>query len=1225
MPQIMGFRIIFLIAFFFNTLLSLGQNDSERNSFLGSLNEVEKEQLLNQWLIEADNYKVWSHEARISYATAVYENAASNQPVKMKAIKSLAGLHFEAGELDKAYAYSDTLYGYAMKHKDHNSIITSSLYKGTIHRFKGDYYRALNHTYDAYRLAVDKNVSNLLSATLNSLGLIYFNLANNQKAIPLFEEALEIALEQRDTNQLILTYMYLGDLKLSQKNFDQATALFKKGLELAVENNEIVHIAAFHNKMGNVLRNSTSLDEAIEWYSKALKQLDGMVSAELKAIVYRDMGIAYFFKNDFQQALNYVNKSLEISNSSDFKRYTRDNFYTLSQIHYKMGSTSDAYNFLSRYIEINESLFSNHLINSISYFNERLYQSERKEEIYRIKLQRNILVLIIAILAFIFLGSLALLLLKSYRENRKYIDKLKATIKEKEITESALRQSEDNYHTFIRTLNEALVVLDNNNRIEFVNYKACKLLDSEHQEDLLGIDFQTLLLTPEDEKLFRDKMELQKIGITDSYEMQIKTIRESVLWVNINSAPILDPYQNPKGSVNLISNITERKLNEQSYNELTTSLNQKIKQLNCMYDISDISGVPGISLEEIIEKSLEIIPVGLRYSHDIGVQVMFNNRIFSSKNYKDTPWSYTVPIKVQKKKLGYLKVNYLEEKPMVNRDAFHFNEKILLKNISEKFGQILESKNMNQHLRESQEKLQEVQKLAKIGNWERNLVTNQCVFSESFFDIAEITNEKRKFFDFDRFLDILHPDDKPQVANMDDDLTSKNAKYLANLYYRIITPTGIIKYIFSTRKIIKDETGQLIRCVYIVQDITDQKVNQDLKYNIEIALKTSEAKQQFLANMSHEMRTPMNGIMGMVDFLLRTDLTPEQLDFTRTIKDSSEGLLNILNDIIDLSIIEAGKFRIKSQTFSLKDMLEKIRGLFAALTRHKELSLKINVDNKIPTHIITDESRLYQVLTNLVSNAVKFTETGEILLNVKIENAHKDQMELLVEVIDSGPGIKPSQLENIFKPFELSDDGINNKQNEGTGLGLAISKKLVELLGGNIGVVNNSKRGCTFYFTFTITLPKMKVPNNKLPAHQNVNIIEKNLKGVKVLFVDDQKVNQKVISLMLKHVQCEVTIASNGKEALKLIGENDFDIILLDIVMPIMDGRTAFRELRKKYPYHPPVIALSANVLEEDKEEYLADGMNDYISKPVNAEVLYQKLTYWYNYRLAQQLKDVKK
>jgi PAS domain S-box-containing protein len=1212
------FVCLLLLLFSYSTI-SGAKTDFPDNSFFVNLSDTEKNVLLEEWIKESNKQKKWSHQARLNFALAAYENAGDFHPLKMRAMYCLAELYFNEGRFDEAFAFFDTLSTYANQNNDIGLDVSVKNFEGNIYRYKGDYYSALGKIHDAYKLTIKHKIDSLLPMTLNNLGVVYRNLADNFKANEYYEKALQSAIFHKDTNQIIQAYANMGNLAWFEKQLEKALEYYTIGLNLAQKSNDVQQMASLNNNLGNIYRDNFQINEALDHYYRALYFLNEVTLVGLKAVILRNIGIAYQISGNYAKALEYLNSSLEITQTVELNRFTRDNFLSLAQIYGEQGLMDEAYRSLSSYVEINKQLFNDQLINSINYFNERIFDAERKEQELLFRNERNMLLLILVVMAFAFMLSMLIVLLKNHKQKRIHIEKLQATLKEKDATEAALRQSENNYQTFIRTLNEGLVVLDSTNKIEFLNFKASNILGSDSMDDLIGFAFERFLFSPEDEKVFRDKMELQKIGIADHYEIQLKNLNGDILWISISSAPLLDINQNAKGSVNLISNVTERKQTEQTYNELTTNLNQKIKQLNCMYDISDISGVPGITFEEIIEKSLEIIPVGLKYSHDIAVQVMFDNKVFSSENYKETPWSYMVPIKVQKKKLGYLKVLYLEEKPTINKDAFHFNEKILLKNISEKFGQILEAKNMERTLRESQEKLQEVQKLAKIGNWERDFTTNQIIYSDIFYDILEISPEKKRFFDHDKFIELVHPDDKSLVENLDLDLIGSNPKSVVNINYRIITGKGMIKHIYSTRKIVTDDSGKAIRCVYTMQDVTEQKVNQELKNNIDVALKTAEAKQRFLANMSHEMRTPMNGIMGMVEFLLKTRLNQEQLDYTKTIKESSEGLLKILNDILDLSKIEAGKFQIRNQTFDLKPMLERLRGLFAALTRNKDLKLSITLDENIPEKIVTDENRLYQVITNLVSNAVKFSEKGEIKLNMVLDSHLKEQMVILVEISDTGPGIRENEKEQLFIPFSQVDEN-QTKKTEGTGLGLAITKKLVELLGGNIGVQNNKGKGCTFFFTFTAFKPR-NLYINKEPEKKDIKITNPNLDGLRVLCVDDKKVNQKVVTLMLTHANCVVTLASNGKEALEAMENNEFDIILLDIVMPVMDGITTIREMKKRFPYHPPVIALSANVMEGDREEYLAAGMNDYISKPVKAEELYQKLILWNNYRMSEQFK----
>jgi CheY-like chemotaxis protein len=399
-------------------------------------------------------------------------------------------------------------------------------------------------------------------------------------------------------------------------------------------------------------------------------------------------------------------------------------------------------------------------------------------------------------------------------------------------------------------------------------------------------------------------------------------------------------------------------------------------------------------------------------------------------------------------------------------------------------------------------------------------------------------------------------------------------------------------------------------CVFTVQDITEQKNTQQLQHHAELALKTSEAKQQVVANISYEMRTPITGIMGMVDFLLESGLTTEQLELAKTIKDSSIGLLNSINNILDLQRIEAGKFKLNNNILSISQLLNKITSLFAALTRNKEINLKLDVDPHMPESIISDQDRLYQVITSLISIITENTSgKGLITIHLRKEKVSDVGLMIIVEIADNFSTIDIKEVNEILYPSKEKTDisAINRKDN--LSVGLAISRKLIDLLDGKISVERNKNNGTTFFFTFHTTVAPETV--EWIEKKQTGTKAVQNIKGVRILCVEDQKINQKVISLMLSHAQCKVTLANNGKEALEHLSKDTFDIVLLDMVMPVMDGMETLDVIGKSFPSPPPVIALSANVLDEDKDKYYIAGVQDFISKPIDADELYTKIEKW--------------
>lgn len=370
---------------------------------------------------------------------------------------------------------------------------------------------------------------------------------------------------------------------------------------------------------------------------------------------------------------------------------------------------------------------------------------------------------------------------------------------------------------------------------------------------------------------------------------------------------------------------------------------------------------------------------------------------------------------------------------------------------------------------------------------------------------------------------------------------------------------------------------------------------------------TSKFKQQFLANMSHEIRTPMTGIIGMIDFLKKTKLDEKQKEYIEIIKNSSEVLLMLINDILDLSKIEAGKMELRPIVFSIKSLVKKTQLLFDSLVNKKDLKIRFNFLSDLPENIEVDEMRLMEVISNLISNAVKYTEKGTITVNFDLVSIKGNNLKIRIEVIDTGIGVDKEDQKYLFEIFSQLDSTSTLKY-KGTGLGLSISKKYVELMGGEINMESDGKNGSKFWFTFNaksiIADPVDETPvKEKKDLSRSLNLT--------VLLVEDKIVNQKVIELMLNYFGCKIKIASNGAEALDLVRSTRYDIIFMDIQMPVMDGITAVKELRKQFEKLPPIIALSANVFEGFMEKYLEDGFDDCLPKPVKSEDMAQMIRKW--------------
>lgn len=790
-------------------------------------------------------------------------------------------------------------------------------------------------------------------------------------------------------------------------------------------------------------------------------------------------------------------------------------------------------------------------------------------------------------------------------------EKIKANYLQIETLKNSVEIREKQYRELIENASDIIYELDEKGKFIFINSVITNI--AGYTPDEIKNKYFWEIIHPEYLQGFIDKM-MSLIKTQQDFiysEIPVKTKEDKTIWLGQNIRMFYTHKWLTKVSV-VARDITLQKINEEEIRKLSEF--QHIMLNGTEYSIISTSGADniinsfnrgaelmlGYSADEMIGKKNpavfhdpeEIAARAKALSKELGMAIKPGNEVF---NIKST--------------LGYSAD--INEWTYIKKDGSRITVELSITTLRDKENNITgylgiakditEKKRVMQELEKAKDLLSQSLKISKMGYWENDLEKKVFFCSDEIYEIFEINPSHLPTID----LLLKNVSEKVKTQIFKDARTAIEKHHPVSFNYKVAVNNNV-RYINGNILPVVGANGKTVKIHGTVQDITRQKeYENELLEARKNAEQSTLLKEAFLANMSHEIRTPMNAIIGFTDLLSRKITGEKEQEYIHAIKTSGNNLLTIIDDILDISKIEAQMIDFEEYPLSVKEVLKSLKTMMLKKAEDKKLLLSIHTAHDIPDLVLGDPTRLNQILINLVNNALKFTHSGSVTVFAKTLSREGENIIIEFSVTDTGIGIAEDKHENIFERFHQAESHTTRTYG-GSGLGLSISKQLVILQGGKIAV--QSKPGLGSVFTFTLPF-KIKSDTEKVIKKAALNKFEINeLSRLHILLVEDNAINIKLMLSLFKELDIKAELAENGKVAIEKLSTRSFDIVLMDMEMPEMNGYEAAIFIRKEMKSNVPIIAMTANAMAGEREKCIRFGMNDYLSKPINAEQLFLKI-----------------